>query len=60
MHEFRHSCASLILAKNVSIKAIQEWLGHSTYFNTIANLYTLLDSKCKNLSANVLSDAINL
>lgn len=41
------------------MKAIQEWLGHSTY-STTANLYTHLDSKTKNLSANVLSNAINL
>lgn len=41
------------------MKAIQEWLSHSTY-STTANLYTHLDSKTKNLSVNVLSNTINL
>lgn len=56
-HDLRHSCASLLLAKNVPMKAIQEWLGHSTY-STTANLYTHLESNTKNISANVLSEAI--
>ena len=54
----RHSCASLLLAKNVPMKAIQEWLGHSTY-STTANLYTHLESNTKNVSANVLANAIS-
>lgn len=41
------------------MKAIQEWLGHSTY-STTANLYTHLESDTKNISANILSEAINL
>lgn len=28
-HDLRHSCASLLLANGVSMKQIQEWLGHS-------------------------------
>ncbi|MFB0866556.1 tyrosine-type recombinase/integrase [Paenibacillus oleatilyticus] len=28
-HDLRHSCASLLLANGVSLKEIQEWLGHS-------------------------------
>lgn len=39
--------AHLLLAKNVPMKAIQEWLSHSTY-STTANLYTHLDSKTPN------------
>ncbi len=58
-HDLRHSCASLLLAKKVPMKAIQEWLGHSTY-STTANLYTHLESNTKNISANILSEAINL
>lgn len=27
-HDLRHSCASLLLANDVPMKAIQEWLGH--------------------------------
>lgn len=57
-HDLRHSCASLLLAKNVPMKAIQEWLGHSTY-STTANLYTHLESNTKSISANILSKAIS-
>lgn len=28
-HDLRHSCASLLLANGVSMKEVQEWLGHS-------------------------------
>ena len=58
-HELRHSCATLLLAKNVPMKTIQEWLGHSTY-STTANLYTHLESNTKNISANILSTAMSL
>ncbi|WP_397327107.1 tyrosine-type recombinase/integrase [Paenibacillus oceani] len=36
-HDLRHSCASLLLANGVSLKEIQEWLGHSHY-STAANI----------------------
>ena len=41
------------------MKAIQEWLGHSIYSITV-NLYAYLDSKAKNQTANILTNAINL
>lgn len=53
-HDLRHSCASLLLARGISLKEIQEWLGHSN-FNTTANIYAHLDTKAKQNSANVLS-----
>lgn len=56
-HDLRHSCASLLLARGIPMKAIQEWLGHSTY-STTANLYAHLESNTKNVSANVLSNAL--
>ena len=43
-HDLRHSCASLLLANGVSLKHIQEWLGHSD-FTTTANIYAHLDYK---------------
>ena len=57
-HDLRHSSASLLLAKNIPMKAIQEWLGHSTY-STTANIYAHLESNTKNTSALVLANAIN-
>ena len=52
-HDLRHTCASLLLANGVSMKEIQEWLGHSDY-GTTANTYTHLMVDSKQSSANVL------
>lgn len=49
----RHSCASLLLARGIQLKEIQEWLGHSN-FNTTANIYAHLDTRVKQKSADVL------
>ena len=39
-HDLRHSCASLLLANNVPMKQIQEWLGHSLISTTAeSNLF---------------------
>lgn len=38
MHEFRHSHATLLYDKNISVKAIKERLGHSD-INTTMNVY---------------------
>lgn len=58
-HDLRHSCASLLLAKGIPMKAIQEWLGHSN-FSTTANIYAHLDSKSKDMSVQALSNAISI
>ena len=51
-HDLRHSCASLLLANDVPLKQIREWLGHSD-IGTTANIYSHLDYKSKITSANV-------
>ena len=43
-HDLRHSCASLMVMNGVSMKQVQEWLGHST-FSTTADIYAHLDYK---------------
>jgi integrase len=53
-HDLRHSCASLLLANGVPMKAIQDWLGHST-FNVTANFYSHLDYNSKIASAETIS-----
>lgn len=62
-HDLRHSCASLLLANGVSMKQIQEWLGHSD-FSTTANIYAHLDYSSKKASADAmisgLGDALNV
>jgi integrase len=53
-HDLRHSCASLLLANSVSMKQIQEWLGHSD-FATTANIYAHLSFDSKLSSADALN-----
>ena len=56
-HDLRHSCASLLLANGVSMKAIQEWLGHSN-FATTANLYAHLEYESKLEAARAISSKL--
>ena len=58
-HDLRHSCASLLLANDVPLKYIQEWLGHSD-IGTTANIYSHLDHKSKITSANVTDNILTL
>ena len=58
-HDLRHSCASLLLANDVPMKQIQEWLGHSD-ISTTANIYSHLDYKSKVTSANVMGNVLSL
>lgn len=51
LHDLRHSCASIMLANGISMKQIQEWMGHST-FNTTADIYTHLEYNSKLEAAN--------
>jgi len=53
-HDLRHSCASLLLANGISLKQIQEWLGHSDFAIT-ANTYAHLEYNSKLVSASAMS-----
>jgi len=53
-HDLRHSCASLLLANGVPLKAIQEWLGHSDFAIT-ANTYAHLEFESKLASAGAMT-----
>ena len=57
-HDLRHSCASLLVGNGVSMKAVQEWLGHST-FTVTANFYTHLEYESKRTSAETISRALD-
>lgn len=53
-HELRHSCASLLISMDWSLKDVQEWLGHSDIKMT-ANIYSHLDTARKNNIAESLA-----
>ena len=53
-HDLRHSCASLLLANNVPLKQIQDWLKHSDFAIT-ANIYAHLDFSAKHATAGAMS-----
>ena len=43
IHDFRHSCASMLINQNASIVLVSKWLGHaniSTTLNIYSHLYT--------------------
>ncbi len=56
-HDLRHSCASLLLAHDIPMKAIQEWLGHSNFAIT-ANLYSHLEYNAKINSAETIAKVL--
>lgn len=58
-HDLRHTCASLLLKNGVSMKEIQEWLGHSN-FSTTANIYAHLDTTSKNTSAARMNQSFSI
>ena len=58
-HELRHSCASLLLAKHIPMKMIQDWLGHSD-IQTTANIYSHLDAESKQESAAAIGEALKM
>ena len=58
-HDLRHSCASLLLANNIPMKMIQDWLGHSDMATT-ANIYSHIDSSSKLTSANTIEEVLGV
>lgn len=58
-HELRHTCASLLLKSGVSMKDIQEWLGHSSY-STTANIYAHLDSTAKKITGDAMQGNVDI
>lgn len=58
-HDLRHSFASALLAEGVSMKAVQELLGHSD-FSTTANIYSHVTDEAKTKAFNKISETLKL
>lgn len=60
-HDLRHTCATMLCRKKISLQEIQVWLGHSTY-QTTADIYTHLNYTDKigtaNAAARIVSDVL--
>ena len=56
-HDLRHSCATLLLKKGISLREIQYWLGHSSSKTTES--YAHLDSSTKIKSATAIENALS-
>lgn len=57
-HDLRHSCATLLLAHDVPMKLIQEYLGHSN-IGTTADIYAHADFRTKLMSSEVMNETLN-
>lgn len=57
LHDLRHSCASMLLANGVPMKAIQDWLGHES-FDTTADVYSHIDYQSKKESGDTIQNLI--
>ena len=58
-HDFRYTCASLLLKNGVAVKDIQDWLGHSSYATT-ANIYAHLDTDSKKQPATKMNQTVSI
>lgn len=55
-HDLRHSCATLLLQKGISLGEIQKWLGHSTIKTT--EIYANNEVLDKTMSADTIAKAL--
>ena len=56
-HDLRHTCASLLLNKDVNMKIIQMWLGHSS-MKTTSDCYSHLEAKSKEKAGKILEEIL--
>ncbi len=58
-HDLRHTCASLLVAKNINMKIIQVWLGHSN-MSTTADIYSHLDANAKCEAGRAIESVLSI
>jgi integrase len=57
-HSLRHTCATLLLSKNVNPKIVQEMLGHATITQTI-DTYSHVMSGMSDVAPTALEEALD-
>ena len=57
-HDLRHTCATLLLLKNVNLKIVSEVLGHATVSITL-DTYSHLLPNMQDHAAQALDDALS-
>ena len=55
----RHTCASLLINNDYSLKDVQDWLGHAD-ITTTANIYGHISMDRKNKMSDGLSESIKI
>ena len=55
IHDFRHSCASLLINKGATVNLVSKWLGHSKVSTTL-NIYTHMYKSELNNMTNILNN----
>ena len=58
-HDLRHTCASLLVAKNINMKIIPVWLGHSN-MSTTADIYSHLDANAKSEAGRAIESVLSI
>lgn len=58
-HDLRHSCAAMMISLGISLKVIQEYLGHA-HFETTADIYGHLTKEIKMEAFNAINGALGL
>jgi integrase len=57
-HDLRHTCATLLLSKNVNPKIVQEMLGHATISQTM-DTYSHVMPGMGNVAAEAIESALS-
>ena len=57
-HDLRHTCATLLLSKNVNPKVVFEMLGHASIAITL-DTYTYVLPNMQNEAANAMEEALS-
>jgi integrase len=57
VHDLRHTCATLLLSKNVNPKIVQEMLGHATITQTM-DTYLHVMPGMSDVAATALEEAL--